>query len=678
MRYRYVHILAAFFLVVGMAVQFIFSYHRASTRVQERMDLEMQVAQEKLLFELYDAYEAVTHMKEYITDEMTCPEDLLNATWETVKRYPHFFTSYVAYPPYAFPDKGKWYCLSSYRVHDSIISSVFGDEKHDYFQHEWYDGAIQSGESGYWTQPYNDDEFDEPIFTYANDYRDKNGKLVCVICVDFSVKWVQQMLEQFKPFGEAVFALYSSTGTLLTSSDNLNTLELEESDSKGVFNEQEWVVSRKTLKPIDIDMVMAVPETYVWRSIRVGILVPFSVFVLGILVVAFFIRRILRDEKENARLGTEKEVMDHELQIAHDIQMGILKNKQIREKSEINVAGVQDIDLHAILLPMHDVGGDLFDFHREGDTLWFIIGDVTGKGVPAAMFMSATVNLFRAIGMRSNSPKQIVEEMNLVLSENNPSLTFVTAFVGRLHITSGELLYCNAGHCAPLIQGAKSDVRYLPVEPNIPLGYDGTYEFLEQGCMLGEGERMVLYTDGVSEARNSKREMLGQKRLAELVTSGNDILSALKQYIGSAEPTDDITLMTIRKISPVQPITLRVVNHEDQWPILRRAIHDFGICIGIEKRTLKKLELAAEEAVVNIVRYSGASEIALTLSHSPFTITLSDDGIAFDPTAYEINADAVEKRQIGGLGISLIRQIADELRYEYTNNKNQLTILKHI
>lgn len=678
MRFRYVYILAAFFLLAGMIVQIVFSYQRASSRVQERMDLEMQIAQEKLLFELYDAYDAANHMKQFMTDEMSCTDDLLDATRENVKRFPHVFTCYVAYPPYAFPNKGKWYGITSYRAHDSIISTFFGDAQNDYFQREWYKGALESKESGYWTTPYRDDEYVEPIFTYSDAMRDKEGNVQCVIGIDFSVNWVQQMLEQFKPFDEAVIVLMSSSGTLLTASDRLSSMNLKAKSSQEIFDETRWVVSRKTLRPINIDMVMAAPEAYVWKSIRVGILVPFSVFVLGILVVAFFIRRMLRDEKENARLGTEKEVMEHELQIAHNIQMGIIKDKKVREKNEINPSGVRDIDLHAILLPMRDVGGDLYDFHREGDTIWFIIGDVSGKGVPAAMFMSATVNLFRAIGMRNSSPKQIMEEINQVLCENNPSLTFVTAFVGRLHIPSGELLYCNAGHCAPIIHGPKSDVKYLPVEPNIPLGYDGKYEFVEQGCIVGENERLVLYTDGVTEARNSKRQMLGQKRLAEMVTGTQDLLVSVKQYIGSAEPTDDITLMTIRKLSPVEPISLRVANHEDQWPILRRVIHEYGICVGVEKRILKKLEVAAEEAVVNILRYSGATEIALTINHSPFTITLSDDGIAFDPTAYESKTDAVEQRQVGGMGISLIRQIADELRYEYADNKNRLTIIKHL
>jgi len=677
MRFRYVHIIAALFLLGGMGFQFFFSYRRASTRVQERMDLEMQVAQEKLLFELYDAYNAVYQLEDFMADDMNNPTDLLDETREIMKLYPHFFTFYVAYPPYAFPAKGKWYGLRSYRVRDSISSNVFGGENHNYFEREWWRGALESGRSGFWSQPYHDNVFDEPIFTYSNDYHDKKNNVTCVIGVDFSVNWVQQLLEQFKPFDEVNLAVYSSSGTLLTSSTSQDSTLFNVSNAQDRFAGKDWVVSRKTLNPIDIDLVMAVPKSYVWESIRVGILVPFAVFILGILVVAYLIHRISRDERENIRLGAEQKVIAHELVIAHGIQMGILKNRPLKESK--NPAGEQDIDLHAILLPMREVGGDLYDFHREGDTIWFIIGDVSGKGVPAAMFMSAVVNLFRAIGRRSHTPKQIMEEMNSVLSENNPSLTFVTAFIGRLHIPSGQLLFCNAGHCPPLIvESGASSVKRVQLEPNIPLGYDGRYSFAEEGCILGEGEKLVLYTDGVTEARNSKGEMLGMSRLSALAGGDKDLLAAIKQYIGDAEPTDDITLMTIRKTDSVRPVSLRVVNQADQWPVLRQAIHEYGICVGIEKRTLKKLEVASEEAVVNIVRYSQATkiEMALSLQNSAFSIQLSDDGVAFDPTAHEVKTDAVEERQIGGMGISLIRQIADEVHYERVNEKNVLTIAK--
>ena len=680
MRYRYLHITAALFLIVGMGVQFIVSYRHATRQVQERFDLEMQIAQEKLTFELYDAYEAEEQLESVVAENLNHPENLLEETRAFIKRYPNFFTCYVAFPEYRYPEKGRWYCLSSFRVKDSIFSMVFGDEKHDYFTREWYEGAVQSGRGGgFWSQPYIDEDFDEPIFTHSDDMRDQDGNLLCIIGLDFSVNWTKRLLEQFRPFDEAVFVLYSSNGTLLTASEDLK-------GGKGeLFDERDWVVSRRTLEPINIDMVTAVPRRYVWESIRLGILLPLAVFVLGILIVALLIRRLVHDEKENARLGTEKEVMAHELQIAHDIQMGILKGERLKVESERNAGGERDIELYATLLPMREVGGDLYDFHREGDELWFIIGDVSGKGVPAAMFMSAAVNLFRATGVRANSPKEIMEEMNAVLSENNPSFIFVTAFIGRLHIPSGQLLYCNAGHCEPLIvrsvKGDRTSVESLRMEPNIPLGYDGTYKFIEQGCMLGEGETLVLYTDGVTEARNSSRQMLGKQRWADMVAQGEDPLSIVRRYIGEAEPTDDITLMTIRKLGAVQPVALRVPNREDQWPLLKRTIHECGLCIGMDKRVLKKLEVAAEEAVVNIRLYSQATEIALEVisRQSEISVQLTDDGVPFDPTTCVNDpAKQVGERQIGGLGISLIRQIADDLRYQRIGNTNQLTIIKNI
>lgn len=354
----------------------------------------------------------------------------------------------------------------------------------------------------------------------------------------------------------------------------------------------------------------------------------------------------------------------------------------------------EDVQLEADLLPMREVGGDLYDFHREKDNLWFIIGDVSGKGVPAAMFMSAAVNLFRAARVHASSPREIMEEMNAVLSENNPSLTFVTAFIGRLHIPTGQLTYCNAGHCQPL-HLTPYTIHPLPIEPNIPLGYNGTFRFVEQGTMLGEGETLVLYTDGVTEARNSAREMLGMKRWIELTVNGlkgervnglvEDLLGEVKTFIGSSEPTDDITLMTIRKTTPVEPLMLRVESKIEHWPQMRAALHNYGLCAGMQARELKKLEVAIEEVVVNIVNYSEADWMEIEvesgkLKVESLTVTLRDNGGMFDPTKQaEVDTDAVTaERQVGGLGIALLRQIVDELGYRRVNATNELTIIKNI
>lgn len=677
-RFKYIHILAALFLLLGMGVQSYVSYSRALFSLQEKMDLETQIAQEKLQFELYDALDASSQIADKVKKCLKHPDELYDKTSELLNRYPNFYSCYVTFPPYYYPEEGKWFGLTSYRTKDSIISRPFGNAEHDYFEREWYKGAAQSTE-GYWSTPYRDDDFDEPIYTYSKVMRDEEGKLICVIGIDFSLNWIHNLLEHFKPFEEAVFMLYGSNGTLLAMSNG--------APADGFGNS--WIITSKTLQPINIKMVTAVPKRHIIQSLSLGTLLPFGVFVLGIFVVGLLIRRMTRDERDNARLETEKEVMTHELEIAHDIQMGILKDENEKKKAQAN----GDIELNTLLVPMREVGGDFYDFHREGDELWFIIGDVSGKGVPAAIFMSAAVNLFRAAGVRAASPKEIMEEMNAILSENNPSLTFVTAFIGRLHIPTGELLFCNAGHCAPLIKhklsavnqhsavrSQPSEVKCLQMESNIPLGYDGRYCFVEQGCMLGEGDTLVLYTDGVTEARNSEREMLGLKRWSDIVAKNEDLPNAIKHFIGQAEPTDDITLMTICKESPILPMTINVPCREDQWPVLRNAIHSFGLCIGMERKALKKYEVAAEEAIVNILHYSQANDIEIVLSSqdSAFTIQLMDDGLPFDPTEHTPNNKTIDERQIGGMGIHLIRQIVDEMHYERKEEKNILGLVKKI
>ena len=534
MKYRYIHISAALFLIVGMAVQFILSYRQTMHHVQENIDLKTQVAHEKILFELYDAYDVIDLMKRYVAENVSHPDNMTKGTRDLLERYPNFYCLHVDFPEYFYPEKGKWFSPCSYRLNDSITSIVTGDSKFDYFQREWYKGALKSGEDGYWGKPYWSDVIDETIFTHSDNMVDKDGNLLCVVGIDFSLSWMQELMEQFKPFDDAVCVIYSTDGKLLTASENL------EGQDPSLLTEDHWIVSRQTFEEIDIDMVFAVPQWHIWKTIIWRVLWSFVILIAGILVIGILIHRMLRDQEENARLATEKKVMAREMDIAHGIQMGILRNEFPQD---------DEVELHADLLPVREVGGDLYDFHRQGDDLWFIIGDVSGKGVPAALFMSAAVNLFRATIGHQTSPKAIMEEMNAVLSENNPSATFVTAFIGHLHIPSGHLSFCNAGHLPPLAVSREHQVRTIKMAHNIPLGFEGDFNYAEDSCLLGEGELLVLYTDGVTEARNAEKKMLGDQQWMEMVAQGGDLLKAVRQYIGEAEQSDDIALMTIYKKS---------------------------------------------------------------------------------------------------------------------------------
>jgi len=670
-------IVCAVFLVIAMTVQFIVSYSREKTDLMQQMESKMDLAQKDFIFEVYDMHEATDEIAHFFPEFEDHTDDLYALLETVLSHYPGLYCCYVTFLPECSPIPGQWSCPTAFRVNADSIITYDAKGTIPYAQRDWYQGALKSDDEGYWSLPYNDGTHADPVFTYSQKVYDSRDRLIGVAGSDCTLAWTAQLLEDIKPYDDAVCQLFSADGTLIVGCGHTTDV-------------RDRIVFEKVLFPTDMRLVISVPKCHIRESITGVSLITLSVLLSGILILGLLLHHIRKEQDAFVRMQMANKVIEKEMQIAHDIQMGILKSDKVQGTKDKG-----DVQLEAKLIPMREVGGDLYDFHREKDDLWFIIGDVSGKGVPAAMFMSAAVNLFRAAGAHSDSPREIMEKMNRVLSENNPSLTFVTAFIGRLHVPTGELLCCNAGHCAPLrVSGL--EVRGLEVVPNIPLGFDGKFRFVEQGCMLGEGETLVLYTDGVTEARNSAREMLGMERWHSIVESGKwkveNLLSDIKAFIGTAEQADDITLMTIRKTSAVEPLILRVENRMDRWPEMRAALHNYGLCAGMEPRALKKTEVAIEEAVVNIANYSQAEWMELkvlcprarsegmeSLKLKELKILLSDNGIAFDPTQQaEVDTEQVTaERQIGGLGIALLRRIADEISYNRIDGVNELTIIKN-
>lgn len=685
MRIKYLPIASAVFLVIAMTIQFVLSYQRNKADIKDRINYKMELAQKDVIFELYDMVDAVSEIASYLPRNGKDTVALYNHIETVLWRFPYLYSCYFCYTPNYFPDQGKHYAVCAFRATQDSIISYHLETKFDYFERDWYKGAMLSDDKGFWSESYTDYDTDSLVSTYSVKAYDDDDNIIGVAGADFTLSWAKQVLLEARPYEDAECQLYGPGGTLI--------VQTGEAD-----NWDNMIVSEKALSPAEMMLVIAVPNHHIWDGmIRVS-LITFIVLVIGILVAGLLIRRLWQDQTEYVRAETENKLLEKELRIASSIQKGILR---IGEREKVKVEDRwSDIEVQAALEPMREIGGDLYDFYRKEDDFYFIIGDVSGKSVPAAMFMSATVNLFRSTVRRLQSPKSIMEDINAVLSDNNPSLMFVTAFIGRLHIPTGEVLYCNAGHLPPIvIQNQKSDnensTREIDVIPNIPLGYKGTFRFEEQGTMLGKNETLLLYTDGITEARNEKREMLGVQRWRKMAAetiplAGSDSINAIRKacvrYIGRAEQTDDMTIMTIRLTNDVQPLTLHLENRLDQLPVFRNALHNYGLCAGLDKRTLKRLEVALEEAVVNIINYSQATAIELRVesqkskAERQFCIKISDNGTIFDPTAQkEVDtAQNAEERQIGGLGIALLRQMADELYYQRMDNKNILTIIKNL
>ena len=676
---KFLPIVCAVFLVVAMTVQFIVSYSREKKKLVNQIEYKIELAHKDFVFEVYDLVEATENIARFFPEFADNPEDLYALVKTVVSHFPDLYSCYVAYVPEYAPEKGQFYAPCAFRMgKDSILTYDFGMNA-PYLERDWYMGALESEDNDYWSLPYNDIDYKDPIFTHSQKVFDGNGQLVGVAGADCTLEWTKQMLEDIMPYDDAACQLFSKDGTLIVDCGNVEHID-------------DMLVCKKQLSPTNMWLVIGVPKRHISEAITSISLITFSVLMSGILFVGLLLRHIKREHDAFVRVETASQVMEKEMQIASRIQLGMLPNKGKRLKVK---GETEDVHVEAKLIPMREVGGDLYDYFRKGENLFFIIGDVSDKGVPAAMFMSATVNLFRSSVLRLQSPKAIMEDMNHVLSENNPSLMFVTAFIGRLHVPTGELLYCNAAHCKP-IKVSGLEVRGLEVVPNIPLGYDGMFRFVEQGVLLGEGDSIVLYTDGITEVRNEERKMLGFERWSKIIKSLDlrverssqveSLLEEVKTFIGKEEQTDDITLMTIRKTSAVEPLTLRVENRLDRWPELRAALHDYGLCAGMELRALKMTELATEEAVVNIIKYSQAEWVEFGIralvdeKMSKLEVKLRDNGIAFDPTKQaEVDTEqALAERQIGGLGIALLRKIADEVRYSRTNETNELTILKNL
>jgi len=246
-----------------------------------------------------------------------------------------------------------------------------------------------------------------------------------------------------------------------------------------------------------------------------------------------------------AEEAAARRVQDRELALAHDIQMAMLPRVFV---------GRPELDIAATLLPARAVGGDLYDFFIAGDLLWFIVADAAGKGVSAALFMAVTRTLFRAIAQTGAPPATVIARMNAELARENERQFFVTALIGRLDLTSGDVTLVSAGHPAPL-HGDRAGAGAVDIENGIALGILDDAAYRERHLRLAHGDLLLLYTDGVTEAIDGGGDLFGERRLLDTLHSSAEdgageivarIVGAVGDYAAGVPQEDDITVLALR------------------------------------------------------------------------------------------------------------------------------------
>lgn len=395
------------------------------------------------------------------------------------------------------------------------------------------------------------------------------------------------------------------------------------------------------------------------------------------------------------RITAEKERIGAELNVAKQIQADMLPS--------IFPAFPEwkSFDIFATMTPAKEVGGDFYDFFMvDDDHLAFVIADVSGKGVPAALFMVITKTLLKNYAQQKDTPAEIFRKANNQLCENNQEGMFVTAWMGILQISTGKLTYVNAGHNPPLIKGADGTFRYLKCRPAFVLAGLEDISYQQDELQMQKGDSIYLYTDGVTESINVEEALYGEERLCTVLNqhaqdTPENILKAVKEsmdaFVGKAEQFDDITMLCMTYVGKekeeMQQDKTKLhlpakIEHLDQVLDFVNAHLEAQNC---EEKVKLELDIAVEELFVNVAMYAyqpaeGDITIQVSIERDTAEIAFIDTGKPYNPWERE-NPDttlSAEERSIGGLGIYMVKMSMDEVAYAYENEQNITTIRKKI
>lgn len=399
--------------------------------------------------------------------------------------------------------------------------------------------------------------------------------------------------------------------------------------------------------------------------------------------------------KELKETTAAKLNMESELSIARNIQLGMVP-QDFGDRDNY-----RNIDLYAILHPAKDVSGDLYDYFVFQNKLYLTVGDVSGKGIPASLFMVETRSMLRSLIPTVHDPARMMNFVNDTICENNASNMFVTIFLAVIDIPTGRMTFCNAGHNHPLLVSDTGETRALDVDTNMPVGLMKGQTFSEQHVILEPGMCLFLYTDGITEAENKAHELYGEKRLADLLSkhstsSAQEIIEKVnadvQRHVDGYLQSDDIAILAMKYMNTeegydchTESLTLNSLVNE--LTRLYAFIADLAAQHDFTETFRLDIQLALEEAIVNVVQYAHPNdrnghniEVLFHKRGDVAEFEVVDDGVPFNPTdKEEVDIDApIEQRVVGGLGIHLIRKLTDEVAYRRDNGKNVLTMKKKI
>ena len=708
---------AVLLMMLISAVQYYYSRRQIRADLERNTEMELVIKAQKIRYSLESVEKALQNHIDDIEQSLPYPDSLFSVTRRIVEQNPDFDGCCIAMIPDYYPEKGRLFQPCSYRDGKKIDTYLYDVKKYDYTKIDYFYYAVNN-DTAYWSEPYRDpDDPSEIVVTYNFPVHDQNHRVVGLVGVDLNAAWLGTVLNSHHQFPSSYDLLLSGQGKLICGPDAADVKHQEVKDMVAMLNdstldrspsqsgkctiltfidkedgEKGYVFynTHKSIAPWQIAIVSYDDEVFgpLLHIRRINGLLA----LVGLLILSFIVMRTVKSIYKLRDANAEKQRADDELMIAKNIQMNMLPETYPPFPDR------NDLDIYGSLVPAKMVGGDLYDFFIRDEKLYFCIGDVSGKSVPAALVMAVAHSLFRSVSSHESHPARIMQNINESLCRGNESNMFVTFFIGVLDLPTGIMRYCNAGHNPPLVVKGEQ-VEPLPAKANLPLGVMDDMDYMLQQVIIDPETMIVLYTDGLTEAKNLKRKQFGIERTLEVVKDCHDatatqLIQTLTQrvnaFVGDAEPSDDLTLLAIRYTPQEETWTLSrsitLDNDVSQVTELNRFVQSVTEDLHLDKALSKRIKLAVEEVVVNIMEYAyipdikGQVKVEAMANDKRLRFILTDSGRPFDPTSVS-RADTtltVEDRPIGGLGILLVRNLMDTINYERIEGQNVLRIEKRL
>ena len=474
------------------------------------------------------AVETVVRNSAWIVEEhRQDPDYMSRITQRIIENNKFIVGSAVAFEPNFYREKSRLFAPYSCVTTNGQVQSFL--LPYDYPSQAWYRDARESGRDG-WCEPY----FDEGgagtmICTFSVPLKDEKGNVYAVLTADVSLERMTEHIASLCPYPRSYAVLISRTGRYLVMPPQGRTFERDDETvtiREGTDNG--WIVA------------IVCPIKNVLSGARQLVKVVVGFAGIGLLIIILF------SWIHSSRLQREsalRERMSNELDIARMIQSEVVP-KDFPE------------GVYAALRPFRGVGGDVYDFVTQGGRICFLIGDVSGSGIPAAIFSFVARMAFRTACETESDPGKIMERINDTLFRGNCNSLFMTAFAGLFDPKTGELRYSCAGLLPPVVVAPDGASRRLEVGHQVPMGVDGGIAYETRSENLGEGERFVAFTDGIVRFERADHVPFGEDRLLDCLSGSEgctasetveELLKALDDFAAGAEPTDDVAVIVLSR-----------------------------------------------------------------------------------------------------------------------------------